>query len=290
MKKLIILVCLLLSSIALAETALYTTDTLKPKSAADIRSVLENFTENYPDKNILFYVHGRSKTFDSEYESSIEMEKVYNVKVIMLRWNSWLSPIQRPVDNAKKASQLLNDSLEEFNNLKLLRSDLFARRKLLFLSHSMGNITLKNYMENFNSSSLDPNLFDSMVLSGADVPFREHDKWLSQVDFTTNLSVIVNQNDIVLKASTMLDFPELNFRDDRLGLGFGLDRDGIFSRHSAPNATYFDITKINKAGHRHFLSTREDVRYLYHHLFLELEGPFALPFKKKDNLITILKR
>lgn len=290
MKNFLLMLCLLFSNALFAETALYTTDTLKPKSASDIKSILENFTKNYPERNILFFVHGRAKTFDSEYESSIEMEKEYNVKVIMLRWNSWLSPIQRPVNNAKKASQLLNDSLEEFNNLKINHPDLFANKKLLFLSHSMGNITLKNYIENYNNSTLAGNLFDSMVLSGADVPFREHDKWLSQVEFTTKLSVIVNQNDIVLKASTMLDFPDLNFRDDRLGLGYGLDRDGVFSRHSAPNATYIDITKINKIGHRHFLSSREDVRYLYHYLFQETTDAFKLPFKKKDNLVTILKR
>ncbi len=289
MKNFLILLCLLFSSAIFAETALYTTDTLKPKTASDIKSALENFTKNYPDKNILFYVHGRSKTFDSEYESSMEMEKEYNVKVIMLRWNSWLSPIQRPVNNAKKASQLLSDSLEELNNLKMNRPELFANRKLLFLSHSMGNITLKNYIENFDSSNLERNLFDSMVLSGADVPFREHDKWLTRVEFTSKLSVVVNHNDIILKASTMLDFPDLNFRDDRLGLGFGLDRDGVFSRHSAANATYIDLTKVNKTGHRHFLSKRSDVRYLYHYLFLETTEAFKLPFKKKDNLITILK-
>lgn len=289
MKRFILLVCFLFSSILYAETGLYTTDTIYPKAAKDIEAVLKGFAVNYPDKNILFYVHGRKKTFDSEYEGAIEMEKMYNVKVIMLRWNSWLTPFTRPVDNAKLASQLLNDSLEEFNRLKLESPEIFEGKKLFLLTHSMGNITLKNYIETFSPEKLEPTLFDRMILSGADVPFKNHHEWLEKVTFTPSLTVIMNQNDAVLKASTLLDLIDLNFSDDRLGLGFGIDNYVFFNRHAARNAMYFDITKVNKISHRHFVSKQENVKKLFHYLFMETNDAFDIPFKRKDNIVTILK-
>ena len=207
----------------------------------------------------------------------------------MLRWNSWLSPFKRPIDNAKLASELLNDSLEEFNRLKLQEPEVFEGRKLFLLTHSMGNITLKNYIESFSPERLENNLFDRMILSGADVPFKNHQEWLEKVTFTSSLTVIMNQNDAVLKASALLDLIDLNFSDDRLGLGFGLDNFVFFNRHAAKNAMYFDITKVNKISHRHFVSKQDHVRELFHYLFMETNGQFNIPFKKRDNIVTILK-
>lgn len=287
MKTITLLFLMLFSNIAFSEIALYTSDSLSPKKTEEILQVINNFSKNSPKKNILFYVHGRSKTLEKEWSNIQEIEKVFNLKVIMLHWDSWNYMLSRPVGNAKNAGQMLNDSILELDKIKKTHPELFQNKKLFLLCHSMGNITFKTFIEKFQIASLDKQLFDSIILSGADAPFTKHYKWLSNVAFSPKISVVMNENDNVLLASSVHDYVTMNLKDDRLGLGFGLDNLLFFNKNTAANAIYYDLTKVSGGEHRHYLSSRVEVRGLFHFLFQESGDFLEVPHTQSKNLIRI---
>ena len=287
MKTIVFLLVLFISNLAFAEIALYTSESLTPKKVNEISNVINGFAKNDSQKNILFYVHGRSKTLEKEWRNIQEVERVFNLKVIMLHWDSWNYMLSRPVGNAKNASQMLNDSIAEFAKIKEEHPEYFQNKKLFLLCHSMGNITFKSYIEKFETSKLDPKLFDSVILSGADTPFTKHYKWLKQVNFSPNINVIMNENDAVLLASSVHDYTTFNIQDDRLGLGLGLDNFLFFNKNTAENATYYDLTKVSGSEHRHYLSSRVEVRALFHYLFQESGELLNVPHNQSKNLIRL---
>lgn len=80
---------------------------------SDIKSVLEGFLRDNPEKDILFYVHGRSRTLEKEIRRSAEIEKVHGLKVLMMHWDSWSSTISRPTDHAENSGDELRDAVNE---------------------------------------------------------------------------------------------------------------------------------------------------------------------------------
>lgn len=142
MKTILMLFILLISNFAFGEIALYTSDSLTPKKTNEISTIIGNFSKSDSQKNILFYVHGRSKTLEKEWANIQEVERVYNLKVIMLHWDSWNYMLARPVGNAKNAAETLKDSIFEIAKLKDEHSEYFENKKIFLLCHSMGNIPL----------------------------------------------------------------------------------------------------------------------------------------------------
>ena len=286
MKYLFLIACIAFSSVLHAEIGLYTTDSTTSRKVNEIESIVKDFVSAHPDKNILFYVHGRSKTLEKEWNNINEIEKVYNLKVIMLHWDSWNNMLGRPVGNAKKASQMFNDSIVELSKIKNSKTDFLAGKKFFLLCHSMGVVTFKNYIENFNQDAVTANLFDSLTLSGADVPFKNHSKWLSQVNLSSNINIIMNKNDAVLLASDTLAYIGLNLVDDKLGLGVGVDNYIFFNTQSVKKSTYYDLTSVSGKEHRHYLSSYPEVRSLFRYLFME-ETSLSVPYSQKENLIKL---
>ena len=178
-------------------------------TAADVPALLNQMTIESPDKNILFYIHGRSQTLEKEWNNINEVEKVYNVRVLMLHWESWNYALGRPVANTYEASKQLGLVLNQISLYKNRNRDYFQDHKFFIMFHSMGNIVLKNYVKKDNSIQ-DSTLFDTAILTGADVPFTGHRKWLSKLNLARDVFVVMNQKDLVLLASTAHDYIDLN--------------------------------------------------------------------------------
>lgn len=271
-----------------ADVGIYIGEDKVKHEAYEIPSIIKKFNQDKPQKNILFYVHGRSKTLEKEWNNIQNIEKIYNVKVFMLHWDSWSTRVSRPVKNAKFASFTLYQSLGIVNRLKKQYPSYFENKKTFLLCHSMGNIIFKTYMEKyFSIQHLDENLFDSIVFNGADVPFNRHNQWLSKVNFGKKIFVTMNENDSVLLASRTLDFERLGIWDDRLGLGIGIDNWILFNREKSLNATYFDLTKVSGTEHRHYLSSRPEVIQLFKYFFEE-DSFISAKTEIKGNFVQLL--
>lgn len=231
----------------------------------DVPNLLESMLEESPDKDIVFYVHGRSRTLEKELRRSKQIEENYNVKVLMLHWESWSSTITRPTDNAKNTGKELSEAIAYLKQFKDKHAQIFNDKKLYVLFHSMGNLVLKSYVENYHNQHLNDDFFDAVIMNAPDTPYKSHRDWLKKVHLSKNTFVIMNKNDIVLNASKLLD---INFRhmfDDRLGLGikFYVHHEKLLS----PNVFYFDLTKASGGEHAHFVSQRSEVRKIFNYIF-----------------------
>lgn len=256
----------------MGENGFYITKDMTTYQAKDVQKLLTDITTESPDKNILFYIHGRSRTLLKEWNNINAVEKTYNVRVLMLHWESWNSALDRPVENTLDGAVDLSLGLKEIYQFKNAHNEFFKERKLLMLFHSMGNIVLMNMLKNAKNNIQDPEFFDSIILSGADTPFTGHRKWLESLNMSKNVFVVVNKMDGVLLASMTHDYLELNpwtKNDDRLGLGRGIENYLFFNFKLAQNARYFDITALSGSDHRHYLSSNREVEDLFHFMFQE---------------------
>lgn len=231
----------------------------------DIKSVLEGYLKESPQKDILFYVHGRSRTLEKELRRSAEIEKVHGLKVLMMHWDSWSSTISRPTDHAENSGDELRDAVNEIREFKEEHADIFQNKKIFILFHSMGNLILKSYVENFYDDTLNTPIFDAAIFNAPDAPYRHHKDWLSKVNLSHKQYILMNKNDAILNASKLLDISRDNFFDDRVGLGIK------FYYHSnkvlASNVLYFDITRASGLAHAHFVSTNPEVFKIFRYIF-----------------------
>lgn len=286
MRELILLFMTFLAIKAHAEVGFFVADSEEPHKSYEIDKILNEFVENNPDKNILFYVHGRSRTLEKEWNNINKIEEIYNVKVLMLHWDSWSNAVDRPVENTVIASGYLLQALNYINSYKNRNKHKLQNKKFIMMTHSMGNIIMKNYMENyFSSAFLSKDLFDSLILNGSDTPFTGHKKWVEKIKFSPEIIITMNKNDSVLLASRTLDYSQLNIADDRLGLGLGIDNYLFFNTSLATNAKYYDLTAISGMEHRHYLSSNPDVINLFKMFYKEKELKIEIPHKLKKNLI-----
>jgi esterase/lipase superfamily enzyme len=200
MKKLYTLfVLLFLSTNALADIALYTRDSQSPHAVNEMYELLKNIVERYPDKNLVYYVHGRNKKVEDEWKKIPKMEDVYNVKVIMLHWDAYDTLITRPVKNAELTSHELQKTFEDIKKFRLDYQSFFESHSLNLLCHSMGNLVLRYAVENYLMEDNDqPHLFENFVSVGADVPMNDHYIWMSHLNFVDQKYVMMNNRDIVL--------------------------------------------------------------------------------------------
>lgn len=289
MKFLILLTALLSTMTAFADatgtTGFYISKDMTTYRATDIPRLLNQMKLDDPEKNILFYVHGRSHTLEKEWNNINRVEQIYNVKVLMLHWDSWNNALGRPVENTYEASHELDLGLHQIANYKKNDALYFQDHKLLLMFHSMGNIVLKNYLENKNDIQ-DSTLFDSIILTGADTPFTGHKKWLSTLNMSRDVYVVTNNKDSVLLASVAHDYTVIDIaskNDDRLGLGKGLDNLLFLNLKLASNALYFDLSGLAGSEHRHYLSDNANIEDLFHFMFKEKFEQIPIVYKGKKN-------
>lgn len=269
----------------IGENGFYISKDMTTYTDLDVPALLNQMIIESPDKNILFYVHGRSQTLEKEWNNINTIEMTYNVRVLMLHWESWNYALGRPVANAYEASHQLGLGLKQILLFKNNKHDYFKDHKIFAMFHSMGNIVLQNYVKKDNSV-LDSTLFDSIILTGADAPFTGHRRWVSKLNLSPDVFVVMNKKDLVLLASATHDY--LNFdlaskNDDRLGLGKGFDNLLFLNSKTASNARYFDITKLSGGDHRHYLSGNHEVEDLFHFMFKERFDQIPLNYKVKKN-------
>lgn len=288
MKKLIIFLCVLYTNLALAEIGLYTSESLSSRPVNEMNEILERFVKENPEKNIVFYVHGRNHHVEKEWKKLQVMESTYNVKVVMLHWNAWSSMISRAVAGAEEAAGPLSEAFREIREFKESHMEFFESKKISLLCHSMGNLVLKNFTEKYlanNQYNLEAPLFENYLGVSADVPLKDHREWLSKFNLAKNKNIVMNNRDIVLLLSYTLDLTAKNPFQYRLGLGFDNypgKKDQIKSK-LVPDVTYIDLSGVLESQHGYFLPKTKVMKTIFSRL---TNGE---PFHIADDESSLLK-
>lgn len=303
MKNLIFLFILLYSQISFAEIALYTAESNEPRLVSEMGEILEKFTEEDPEKNILFYVHGRGQHLKKDLDRLPILESTYNVKVVMFHWDSWTSLLSRPTANAEIASGPLGEAFKGIRDFKESRSYFFMNHSISLLCHSMGNLVLKNFTENYLNDekyNLDVPLFENYIGTGADIPLKEHQDWLSKFNLAKNKNIVMNNRDLVLLFSYFLDLKEKNPFFYRLGLGFDNypgKKDQIKDK-LVKDVTYIDLSGVLNSDHGYFLPKTNLLKHIFSTLSngkrFEIspldKSSFKVKVKVENNIVYVLKK
>lgn len=303
MKNLIFLIFLLFTQISLAEIALYTADSTAPRPINEMGEILEKFTQDDPEKNILFYVHGRGQHLKKDFDRLPIIESIYNVKVVMLHWDAWTSRFTRPVANAAIAAESLAEAFKEIRDFKESRSYFFMNHSISLLCHSMGNLVLKNFTEKYldeDQYNLETPLFENYIGTGADVPLIDHQGWLQKFDLAQNKNIIMNNRDLTLLSSYFLDLKERKPFYYRLGLGFDnyLGKRDRTKNKLVKDVTYIDLSGVLNSEHGYFLPKTELLKNIFSKLsngkkfeMSPLEKSFLkIKIKVENNILYILKK
>lgn len=239
---------------------LFTKEEFQLKPTKDTTEILEQFQKESPEKNIIIYVHGRGKKTKKEWANLGFMEKEFNAKILMFHWQSWGgSAWARPTEAAAEAAIDLAEVLKQIKTYKESNPEVFTNKKITFLTHSMGNVVFKEYIQKFykkgelNDVAGKP-LFDSFVSTGADVGLTDHKEWFSKIDFAQKKFVTINNRDIVLTLSYLLDLKALKPKYYKLGLGFRNLRitKKMMGDLTLSDVKYIDLSKSLKSDHRYF--------------------------------------
>jgi len=250
-------------SCAFAEVKLYLSDQFQSYSPEQAFSLFEKMESEDPDKNILIYVHGRGRDVKDEWESLTQLEKNYNVRILMFDWPSWTSTFRRPVKNAEDSSVEL---FKIFNAVKKFKQDYGKDKTFTLLCHSMGNVVFSHFIKRYYVSGYHENdgqpLIENFIANAPDVAMRGHAEWLSKVDFVKRRFVLMNNRDFVLLASYILDIKERNPYFYKLGLGFqNLPlSDKKIQKMMDPDTTYIDFSYSLKNEHRYFQNKSEAIQ------------------------------
>lgn len=251
----------LLTTGAWAEVKLFISNSFEPYPPEASQSLIERLHQEDPEKNILIYVHGRGRDVRDEWESLEELEREYGVRVLMFDWPSWTSLLSRPVKNAENSSVEL---FKVFNAIKEFK-ERKPEKSFSLLCHSMGNVVFSHFMKQYYISGyLSQNnkpLFENYIANAPDVAMRGHSEWLKKIDFAKRRYILMNNRDIVLLLSYLLDIKERNPYYYKLGLGFQnlplSDRKKISMMD--PDSTYIDFSYSLKNQHRYFQEEKEAI-------------------------------
>ncbi len=206
------------------------------------------------NRSIVFYIHGRGQNFESNFAPGMipSVESYSDTVFVMVRWLSWgdssVRPYQHAINSADGVSRLLRDLDAYLSRNPGPGKD----RNITLMAHSMGNIPIKIFLQEFyEPGQLSNSLFDSVVLHSADVPWDAHREWVEKVDFADKVYILQHRGDLVLGVSNMFFRKVGEKPGPRLGTGVGAD---FHADDLAGNARYLDLTRFSNSVHRHFNS------------------------------------
>jgi hypothetical protein len=199
-------------------------------------SVSEFTTNKSNYKDWLVYVHGDSQTLDLAFTRGLQIQEEYKVNVIVFSWPA-KDPILTGLKNFSNSRNMVEKGVENFvqfiYELYQWKSDnvsVFSENNLSLFMHSLGNYYLERIIADSLQSKINAKIFDNIIINAAAVNEKDHRLWLEKINFSDNIFVNSNSNDMTLKGVRL-------FTDMDLQLGEKVE--GEF----ASNATYIEFNK-----------------------------------------------
>lgn len=239
---------------------LYTSDVFALRPLNKVSDILNSFNDESPDKNIVIYIHGRGRHIDEEWQMISKFEKNHNVRVMMFHWPSWSSLLTRPVGNAKASADELAQVIRDIKLYKDDHPEMFEHKKISLLTHSMGHIVFREFVEKYYEHDLNDvygrPLFNNYVSAAGDIGLTDHKAWLSSVDFVGRKYVMMNNRDLMLIMSYLLDLKAKLPFFYKLGLGFDKIPAKKREKYIDNTSTYIDLSRSLQTDHRYFESNK----------------------------------
>ncbi|MCG8701535.1 MAG: alpha/beta hydrolase [Bacteroidales bacterium] len=227
-------------------------------------------------RDILLYAPGHGKTFNDNVLRARDLSSLYNLTVIIFDWptnNVFLSKTDRN-------SRLVHDTyLDAIHQLKQHIQSNRPDKKVNLLFHSMGNEVFKSVSRDEFFGQIAEGFIDNIVLNAPAVHYRGHVKWLNEINVNSDIYIIMNDNDKILQAASLL----------RLGRLLGATpKSALISE----KANYVDLTLLVEKEHSYFYgSTQPEKKHpeifkFYNTLFHGIEPSIARyhVFKKEKKL------
>ena len=215
-----------------------------------LRTTLQDMQKEGQCDNLILFVHGRGKHPGKAFRQRLlaDLEEDYSAKVLMFHWPSWDGPLGFPEQAARNSAEDFITALRALKTFKEQHADLVRGVRFTLLTQSMGSLVLEESVHGLATDSL-RSLFDTLVISASASCAKDHAAWVSRLDLSDHIYILINRNDPVLGSAGL--------RERGRRLGKGLKSQGKAVKR-ADRAVYIDATKITLL-HRYYLH-----RYLRH--------------------------
>ncbi|MDT8394007.1 MAG: alpha/beta hydrolase [Bacteroidales bacterium] len=153
----------------------------------------------------LLFVHGDSKTYEQAVMRAFDIQYLHKINVMVFCWPS-KDPELGGIKNFKNSRENLILSLDHFQDLlyrihefKNHYPDFYDKRQLSIFIHSLGNLFLKNIIEQSPVPGNTENIFDNLIINAAAVNQDQHPSWVEKLNIQKRIYIISNKQDFNLK-------------------------------------------------------------------------------------------
>lgn len=269
------------------------------------------------EKSILFFVHGYNNDMENVLDAALEIEKEHGVIVVPISWPAngggmisgtaaYLSDksdarlsaeaVNYVISKIAFFHQLLSDAAIKRANSRVVSAHLdnpeknaqvYAQEiaesckvRLSLLCHSMGSYVFKHTFKPSESASRKL-VFDNVCLVAADTNSHDHASWVGQIDTRNRIYIVINEDDMALKASRIKPG-----REQKARLGH------YVKNLRCDSAVYIDLTQAEHIGNEHTYFKGDAlknvlVKALFTRMFSGDIAERELPYFVQDNTYRI---
>jgi len=209
-----------------------------------LKDTLQDIQKESPCDNFILFVHGRGKHPSKAFKQRLltDLEKDYSAKVLMFHWPSWDGSLGFPEQAARDSAEDFIAVLRAIKTFKENHTDLAQGVRFTLLTQSMGSLVLEESVLRLQNEPLGI-LFDTLVISASASCTRDHAAWVSRLDLSDCIYILINRNDPILGSAGL--------RERSRRLGKGLKSRGKTVKLT-DRAVYIDATKMT-LFHRYYL-------------------------------------
>jgi hypothetical protein len=164
----------------------------------------------FSKKNWVLYTEGMGKTFTGNLQRASLMSTTYNVNVILFDYASINNELGGRKNYYFSLQNSLNSYLQYTRFLKEIQTIknntlLFEHVSINVFLHSMGNLMFRRMMlEGLSSTFNHQKFIDNIIFNAACVNRKNHHRWISKIDFASNIYVHFNKADRKLGGAMLI--------------------------------------------------------------------------------------
>lgn len=202
------------------------------------QEIMEGIRAGKYRQHWVFYIHGFNQSFAQSLEASREISRIYDVDVILFSWPS--NPGGFVTDEYKQAKQAARASANAIDRALGKLADYLINRPQLaiqtcrvsinLLVHSLGNYLVENFVRR-PIFLPEKRIFDNILFHQADVDNHLHRFWVDRLSYSRRIYITINEEDLVLKASDLINPGRLGNTLQSLNSTQALYMDFTFGTH-----------------------------------------------------------
>lgn len=176
------------------------------------QEIMEGIQAGTYRQHWVFYIHGFNQSFAQTLEASREISRIYDVDVILFSWPS--NPGGFVTDEYKQAKQAARASANAIDRALGKLADYLINRpqseiqtcrvSINLLVHSLGNYLVENFVRR-PIFLPEKRIFDNILFHQADVDNHLHRFWVDRLSYSRRIYITINEEDLVLKASDLIN-------------------------------------------------------------------------------------